>query len=933
MPSEPFTISVIIPLYNGQRFITDALASVASQTFPVHELIVVDDGSTDEGVTIAGRFARSYPLRILSQRNGGQSAARNLGVARSTGTHIALLDQDDIWYPNHLEALAEPFATGEMRGLGWTYSNLDEIDERGRLVTCNVLDKTDSVHPKTDLRDCLRQDMFILPSATLVSRQAFDAVGGFDERLSGYEDDDLFIRLFRAGFRNAFVNKALSQWRIYTGSASFSRRMSDSRMTYARKLIEAHGDDVPRNVFHARDLIVPRFLNEVAETLRRALRVGDLAAADSCKAHLETLEGFVNERDRRRLPRKNLLISAVIPLYNGAEFIEQALESVLGQTLPPDEIIVVDDGSEDDGPAIVARLAATRPVRLLSKTNGGQSSARNHGIQRAHGDLIALLDQDDVWYPSHLEELVAPFRQARPRPLGWSYGNLDEIDRHGELVTQSYLSTLAARHPKTNIFDCLGQDMFVLPSSSLISRKAFEAIGGFDEQLSRYEDDDLFIRLLHAGYENVYIDKALSQWRIFHGSSSYTPRMAKSRMTYARKLIECFPDNAATARYQVADLIAPRFVAHALVEARKALASADEAWIEASLADLRFLQGHLKASDGTAGMPRDPLISAIVPMFNGGAFIEEAIRSILAQTLKPDEIIVVDDGSTDGGPAIVARLAETSPIRVIRQENAGQSSARNIGVDHARGDLIAFLDQDDIWYPDHLAQLVKPFLEERSVGLGWTYSNLDEIGKGGDVICYGFLDSLEAKHPKRDIFSCIARDMFILPSASVICRRAFLSVGGFDERLSGYEDDDLFLRMFHAGFENVYLKQSLSKWRIHQTSSSYSPGMASSRATYARKLIERFPNDEDAARYYVRDLIAPRFFRGMATELRKAILKGSEEQRVAALANLRFIVGHLRLRRRLPLQFVFLPAMRIRPLAWLIMRHRIPLAGVLRKFL
>lgn len=931
MPPASLTISVIIPLYNGQRFIEEALASVARQTFPVHELIVVDDGSTDEGMTITQQFARTYPLKLLTKLNGGQSSARNFGIAHSTGTHVALLDQDDIWYPNHLEELAREFVHHQTDALGWTYSNLDEIDEDGRLIERNVINKTDSVHPKTDLRDCLRQDMFILPSASLISRQAFDAVGGFDERLSGYEDDDLFIRLFSAGYRNTYVEKALSQWRIYTGSASFSLRMSNSRMIYARKLIDTYADDVLRNIFYARDLIVPRFLNEFVETLRRALRVGDYAVADACKAHVETLEALVNTPDRQRLYRNNLVITAVIPLYNGAEFIEEALRSVLGQTLPPDEIIVVDDGSEDDGPAIVLRLSEIRPIRLLHKTNGGQSSARNHGIQHAHGDLIALLDQDDVWYPSHLAELVTPFQQSRPRPLGWSYSNLDEIDRSGELITQSYLTTLSARHPKTNIFDCLGQDMFVLPSASLIARRAIEAIGCFDERLSGYEDDDLFIRLLYAGYDNVYLDKALSQWRIFHGSSSCTPRMVRSRMIYARKLIEGFPDDLAKARYQIRDLIAPRFVAHALSEVRKALASTDEAWIEASLADLRFLQRLLKTNDARSVIRRNPLISAIVPLFNGEGFIEEAIQSILAQTLKPDEIIVVDDGSTDNGPSVVARLAETSTIRLIRQENAGQSSARNIGVDHAHGDLIAFLDQDDIWYSDHLARLVEPFLEERPVELGWCYSNLDEINKDGAVICCGFLDTLEARHPKRDIFSCLAGDMFVLPSASLISRQAFLKVGGFDERLSGYEDDDLFLRMFHAGFENVYLKQSLSKWRIYQSSCSYSSRMAASRATYARKLIEQFPNDEESTRFYVRDLIAPRFFRGMTTELRKAVLKGTKGEQDAALANLRFITGHLRLMRRLAIQSVFLPAMRIPPLARFIMRYRVALAGTLRK--
>jgi glycosyltransferase involved in cell wall biosynthesis len=626
-------------------------------------------------------------------------------------------------------------------------------------------------------------------------------------------------------------------------------------------------------------------------------------------------------------------ISVIIPLYNGAKFIEQALASVAGQSLPAHELIVVDDGSTDDGAALVERFAETHPLKLLRRPNGGQSAARNYGIASSTGNLIALLDQDDVWYPDHLAELVKPFGVDQPVPLGWTYSNLDEIDERGCLIKRQILDQAAPTHPKTDLLVCLRQDMFILPSASLMSRKAFDAVGRFDECLSGYEDDDLFLRLFRAGYQNIYIEKPLSQWRVYSSSSSYSPRMAKSRMIYARKLINGFPDDPTRKHYYVKDVIAPRFMKQVVVEARAALAAVDEERINRCLDDLGFLDKFLNI-DGENGLARrEPLITAVIPLFNGEDFIEEAIASILAQTLKADEIIVVDDGSTDSGPDIVLRLAKTAVIRLIRKQNGGQSSARNHGVAHAHGDLIAFLDQDDIWYPNHLSELVKPHLAERSVQLGWSYSNLDEINRDGRVISRGFLDTLEAKHPKRSVSSCLVQDMFILPSASLVSRRAFQCVGGFDEGLSGYEDDDLFLRMFYAGFESVYLPQSLSKWRIYDTSCSYTSRMAVSRGIYARKLIAQFPNQPAVSRYYVRDLIAPRFFRIMAMELRKAVLTGTREQQIAALMNLAFIVGHLRVGWRLPLRLCVLPALRLPPLARLIMRYRIPISNVLQRIL
>lgn len=288
-------------------------------------------------------------------------------------------------------------------------------------------------------------------------------------------------------------------------------------------------------------------------------------------------------------------VSAVIPLYNGSRFIEEALQSVLSQTLPPSEIIVVDDGSTDDGAQIVRGMASRHSIKLLTKPNGGQSSARNFGIAHAKSDLIALLDQDDAWYPGHLEMLIKPFCRARfGSKLGWVYSNLDQIDLHGQMVCNSFLSTLPSPHPKRNIFECLQQDMFVLPSASLIDRIALEVVHGFDERLSGYEDDDLFLRLYRAGYDNIYINRALSRWRIHSGSSSYSPRMYRSGMLYARKLASEFPDEPEHRRFYVRDLIAPRFVSHALSTLSKAARAKDKEAARSALEDITTFKSGLR---------------------------------------------------------------------------------------------------------------------------------------------------------------------------------------------------------------------------------------------------------------------------------------------------------------------------------------------------
>lgn len=289
--------------------------------------------------------------------------------------------------------------------------------------------------------------------------------------------------------------------------------------------------------------------------------------------------------------REAFSIVAIIPLYNGGRFIEQAIRSVFGQTRAPEECIVVDDGSSDDGPEVVAKLAQELAVRLIRKPNGGQSSARNYGVAHSTSKLIAFLDQDDAWYPDHLAKLLVPFTE-RPgdRTLGWVYADLDEGDEAGQLLTRSFLRTRPAKHPKTSVAECLKDDMFVLPSASLVARHAFEAVGGYDERLSGYEDDDLFVRLLDQGFDNVFIDEPLSLWRIYAFSTTYSPRMSRSRMIFARKAFDLFGARSdERGRTLATSAIAPRFTKALFGEYARAGRRRDGVAMNAVLDDLRDL--------------------------------------------------------------------------------------------------------------------------------------------------------------------------------------------------------------------------------------------------------------------------------------------------------------------------------------------------------
>ena len=186
----------------------------------------------------------------------------------------------------------------------------------------------------------------------------------------------------------------------------------------------------------------------------------------------------------------------------------------------------------------------------------------------------------------------------------------------------------------------------------------------------------------------------------------------------------------------------------------------------------------------------NPEVSAIIPTFNRRDPVVEAIDSVLAQREVRFELIVVDDGSTDGtADAIEASLENaTVPVRVMQTGNRGPAAARNLGVEAATAPLVAFLDSDDLWHPQKLARQVGYMREHGDCAI----SQCNELWiRNGRRVNPGL------RHRKRsgDIFIDSLRTCLISPSAVIMMTALFRDLGGFDETMRAAEDYDLWLRI------------------------------------------------------------------------------------------------------------------------------------------
>ena len=343
----PPLVTVVVPVFNGQAFLDAAITSALSQSYEPLEVIVVDDGSTDE----SSRIAAQRGVAVLHQPHRGVSAALNAGVAAAGGEMIAFLDADDLW-PSDRLAIQVPELLRRPE-LGFVMAHAIQFVESGEKLPPWLTDQwLASVRspgkppPPPSGRGVTAP--VPLPRTMLARTQVFERTGGFDENLDLGEDLDWLMRATDAGIAHALLPDVVLRHRLH--SSNTSHRLADS--------------------------------------LAGRLRIARQSA----------------QRKRRR---NEPSISVVIPVLNGERFLREAIVSAFAQTYPPVEVIVVDDGSSDRSAAIAEELGAL----VLRRGHRGVSAARNAGVAAAQGDLIALLDADDRWPLGRLAVQVERLRR------------------------------------------------------------------------------------------------------------------------------------------------------------------------------------------------------------------------------------------------------------------------------------------------------------------------------------------------------------------------------------------------------------------------------------------------------------------------------------------------------------------------------------------
>lgn len=497
--------SVVITTCDRREHLLKAINSVERQTTAPAEIIVVDDKSDyDVQALVSGCCTSGIPITVLVQPvRSGAPTARNAGAALAVGDILMFLDDDDQWAPNKIALQISTFTANP--DAGWVYTGIQSLNTISNEITHYTTSHlSGNVWP-----DILFRNFAGSTSAVAIKRDLFLSLGGFDPAFRALQDFELWCRLAMAapvaydgGHGLLFSAEHPPGYRrISTVIENYRTAYSQLEAKHEHVLAQLGWTARRRYRANTRLVLLGKYL--LAKRYARAA-ASLIAATLSYPPTIGRLLRHALARQRKTLPprfpiegnRGAVTISVVIPAYNRARTIGKAINSVLDQTLPVCEIIVVDDGSTDDLAGALAPYGDQ--ISLIRHTdNQGAAAARNTGVAAAQGNYIAFLDSDDHWTPDKLCRQIA-FMQTAGSDFcctGFFVNGRPAKRPFGEGITLQDL-----------VWGC-----YFSPGSTLIaSRTALLALGGYDMTCRRLEDWDMLLRASLAGYQISFLETHLA---------------------------------------------------------------------------------------------------------------------------------------------------------------------------------------------------------------------------------------------------------------------------------------------------------------------------------------------------------------------------------------------------------------------------------------
>ena len=557
--SEGPLVSIIITSYNYGRYLAGAIESALKQNYKNIEIIVVDDGSTDNTRNVAS----NYPVRYVFQNNQGVANARNNGIKLSSGEFFTCLDADDELASNYVQRTLERILRNPFIGFVSVGSRVWSEDTH--------LEDLWIPRPRRELRKYSMFGGWNGPLCSVLTRRAaFESLDyGFDSSLQVYEDLDFYLRVLLKRWKGEAISEPLMWGRLHKGSRNeapneikkhveslmnrkyrfiepYKKLYSFYRSTFGRLISLMSHPVLYLNGFQEKVRIRTwimtyqwnsqterenawEYASEISRTIDKQIdwsyhrEIGNYHQRRLGIVKSRLLKAFQDDaREEYKMMTRKSLVSIIIPTFNYGHYIAGTIESALKQTYPNTEILVIDDGSTDNTRDIVGRYS----VKYVYQENQGVSAAMNKGIKESHGDFFVCLGADDKLYPEYIRKTMIRIKE-NPK-IGFVCTGSKVFDE------EMGLYNIWIPHKIRSKYALFSGWVGVL-GSVLTRRAAFDSLNsGFDTSLPLYEDLDLCFRLLRKGWQIGEVPEPLHWYRIHKGSRNSAEA---GRKRYTEKLI------------------------------------------------------------------------------------------------------------------------------------------------------------------------------------------------------------------------------------------------------------------------------------------------------------------------------------------------------------------------------------------------------------
>ena len=421
---ENFLISIVIPVYNAEKYLGGCLNSIQNQTYKNFEVILVNDGSIDHSETICKEFVEvDTRFRYFLKVNGGASSARNFGLDHVTGDFITFIDADDWVDENHLEVLINNIKENNSDMAVSSIKKFDNVsrfkfrvysNQEKYLLNYNKLNREEFLVILPKLIHA--SNSYKIAVSKLFKKELVSDVR-FDESIIYGEDLEFFFKLYVNINSISYVDEVTYIYRLHDESSSskFGQLHMEQELAIYKKMYEK---------IEELDLPTIHYYTTISDLLE--FRRDYLENRVLFNEYLKFLE--IKERS---VTYPKDLISVIVPIYNVSPYLRLCLESIEKQTYQHFEVLLINDGSRDNSKDICLEFVERdKRFKFIEQQNAGLSAARNTGILNAKGEFLTFIDGDDFIESNYLEELYGTALKNNSEIVVGSYKRFNEEDNN-----------------------------------------------------------------------------------------------------------------------------------------------------------------------------------------------------------------------------------------------------------------------------------------------------------------------------------------------------------------------------------------------------------------------------------------------------------------------------------------------------------------------